>query len=114
MTLPSDTTIHQGLFAKVIKLGGYKSPVYQLRLDQSYTPYARVIDWESCNRGVLVGNSQSFNRAYGTPTALVQVVEAWEAKEKAFGKNKGDQLWLDGFHPIDEQTCDECGAFHSA
>jgi hypothetical protein len=113
MTLPSDTTIYRGLFTEVIKLGGYKSPVYQLRLDQSYAPYVRAIDWESCNRGVLVGNSQSLNRAYGTPTALIQVAEAWEAKEKAFGKNKGDQLWLDGFHPMDEWLCSGCGAVHS-
>ena len=113
MTLPSDTTIYRGLFTEVIKLGGYKSPVYQLRLDQSYAPYVRAIDWESSNRGVLVGNSQSLNRAYGTPTALIQVAEAWEAKEKAFGKNKGDQLWLDGFHPMDEWLCSGCGAVHS-
>ena len=113
MTLPSDTTVHQGLFAKVIKLGGYKSPVYVLRLDQSYAPYERVIDWESCKRGVLVGNSRTLNRAYGTPTALIQVVKAWEAEEKAFGKNKGDQLWLDGFHPMDQWLCGKCGEVKS-
>ena len=109
--LPSDTTVHQGLFAKVVKLGGYKSPVYVLRLDQSYAPYVRAINWKRCNIGF---QNRYTDRVYGTPTALIQRVKELEAKEKAFGKNKGDQLWLDGFHPIDEQTCDECGAFHSA
>jgi len=94
--LPSDTTVHQGLFTKVIKLGGYKSPVYVLRLDQSYAPYARAINWKR------IPNRVAMKRAYGTPTALIQAIKSWEAEEKAFGKNKGDQLWLPGFHPLDD------------
>ena len=107
------TTIYQGRFAKVVKLNWYKSPVYKIRLDQSYAPYARALNWKR------IPNRVAMKRAYGTPTALIQAIKAWEAKEKAFGKNKGDQLWLDGFHPMDNPSnnpalCSHYGAFHSA
>ena len=108
--------VYQGLFAKVLQLGGYKSPVYELRLDHAYATYARAIDWKKCSytySGRVQCEGGQPNRAYGTPTALIQVVKALEAKEKAFGKNKGDQLWLNSFHPMDQWLCGKCGEVKS-
>ena len=93
------------LFYEIRKMDGYKVPQYQVEIDRNYYP-------RSFDRWDYQGYRGSYNDVRGVASKL-------SGQERRYGSNKGDQLWLHGFHPMDDPfnnplLCSHCGAFHSA